>query len=187
MKDADLADYESAYAHVERRLQIERDWGAVEALVRRRLRRPLWRLCWTVFFIVFAAGASFFGVGNGWMVALGLSMVVLPRRIKALRNHQERLAGVESGEDVRVLVKREADDHFARAISRFFLNGLLGVSFIVVGLIAWWVGKSPWPGVLAGAVLFAWCAVLLGIIAPRAARESRLFADEDERDEDDDE
>jgi hypothetical protein len=186
MPTLELTDYEAAYSRVEHQLELERDWGRLESLVRRRLRQPSWSLWGTVALIVLAAGSSFVGVGNGWMVALGLCLAVLPGRLEAVKRRRRELAAVESAADVRALVHQEARKRMAGAFVGSLLMGVLGLLYLLVGGVAWLLDKSPWPGVIAGLIVLAWSAVQLVVLLPRATREVTLFSDPDAGPEDDD-
>ena len=160
-----------------RRLQLQRDWGRTEARIRRRLQRPAWRLVTTLLIILACAVAGLSGVGTGWGIAIALSLAVLPGRVADVRARGRALAAVETAEDIRALCAKEADLAVSGTFVRSLLLGALGLLYVLTGLVAWLLDKSPWPGVLAGLVALAWSAVLLLVMFPRAGREAEEFED----------
>lgn len=181
----DLNDYEAAFERVERSLQLRRDWGLTEARVRRRLKRPTWALVKTVIIILVCIGCGLAGVLNGWMVAAGLVLAILPRQISKLRARTRELAEVETAEDVRALCAREASGAASEAMLGGLVMGLLGLTFLLTAFVAWLLGKSPVPGLLAGLLTLAWGAVKILVLFPPAQREASLLDDDDDEDEDD--
>lgn len=181
MPDLDLDAYEAAYDRVERKLQLERDWGALERRLRWRLRTPTWRLVRTLLLIALAAVAGTYGRWHTWGVAIGLTLVVLPTRLSDIKRRRRQLAEVETAEDVRLLCKTDADDAFNRAVVRMIGRLLFGALFAVFGLVLFLFDKNPWASTLAGAVLFADALLHFFVHLPRLARESRSYLTEEER------
>jgi hypothetical protein len=171
-----LADYEAAFDHTARQLQHERDDRHFGVLVRRRLRQPQWELIRTLLIMVVCAASSLVGVSNGWMVALGLGLADLPGRMARSRRQRHALTEVQSGEDVRALVERQAGLKMAGAFTTSLFLSILGFLYLAVSVVAWLKDKSPWPGLIAGLVVLAWGAYQFLVVFPRAARESRAFS-----------
>lgn len=176
MSAIELERFETAFDHVERQIQLERDWGPLEAGIRRRLRRPFVRLAWTVLFVAGCVALGLSGMPQGWLVAAGVCLAVLPERVADVRRRREALAAVASTADVRALVRDETKRRMAGSFVRGLVTGVLGVVYIFVGVVAWLLGKTPMPGLIAGAIVLVYSAVLLLVLFPRAARESSLLS-----------
>lgn len=190
MQTEDLASFERAYQRVERRLQLDRDWGQLESSIRRRLHRPTWRLWQTVLLVGICFAATAAGVSNGWLVGLGICLAVLPGRVSDVRSQRRALAAIESRDDVRDLLRIESRRQIAGLFLRALATALFGLLYLAVALVAWLLDRSPWPGIIAGLLVIAWSAVTFLVFFPRAARESSLLAsdpsDEHEKVDDDD-
>ena len=171
MSTLNLEMYEAAYERVERKLHLERDWGRLEARIRRRLRRPWFELAQTLGFILLCLTLGFLGLPQGWLLAAGLSLAVLPNRFARIRQRKEALAAVESSTDVQVLVHDEAKKRMGGAFTRALFFAVIGLLYIAVGILAAVLGKTPWPGLAAGSILLVSSAVILLVFFPRAARE----------------
>jgi hypothetical protein len=181
MPELDLDAYEAAYSRVERKLQLDRDWGALERRMRWRLRTPTWRLVRTLLLIALTAVTATYGRWHTWGVAIGLILIVLPTRVSAIKRRKRELAEVETAEDVRLLCKQDAYDAFVRAVIRMLLRLVLGAVFAVFGLVLLLADKNPWASTLAGTVLFIDAFVHFFVHLPRLARESSSYDTEEER------
>ena len=145
--------------------------------LRRKLHGPTWRLAWTVTVIALGVLAGLTTTSPvGFLVAAGLVLSVLPGRLAKVRGRRGALAAVESPDDLRAIFVEETRKARASAFTGFLVYGVLGLSFLVTGLVAWLVGKSPAPGLAAGACVLVWSAVLLLVVLPRASREAALFS-----------
>ncbi len=144
--------------------------------LRRRLDAPRRDLAWSALLLVASLAAGLLTTSPvGYLVAAGLVLTVLPDRWARLRAHRKSLAAIESPGDLRALWSTEARRASAGAFTSFLVYGLLGMAFLGTGLVAWLLGRSPVPGLVAGTWAVAWSVVVLLWIFPAASREACLF------------
>lgn len=155
------------------RLGEQVSWEELGPRVRWTLRRPTWALVQTIGLIVVCVAASFW-TPTGWMVAGGLLMLVLPMRIREVRDRRRALT--EAGEgDLLALVRRELELKLAHHFSQTLVAVALALIFVIVGLLV----PDSRPGFIAAGVLVVDVVVRIFWRFPRAYRALREF----ERDE----
>lgn len=149
------------------RMGSELRWEQVEPQVRAAAKRPMRRLAGTIGLLVVCLCAGYW-TPVGWMVAAGLLLAVLPKRLRAVRERRRALAGIEEG-DLFALVRKELKRELAGHFTRSLLYTVLGLLYLVVGLFA----ADSRPGLAAGAVLLVAAAVHLLWFLPRTSRALR--------------
>jgi hypothetical protein len=154
------ADLEAVAA----RAPLSPRWVDLEPRVRRALSRPARGLAWVVLLTATCAVAGWW-IPNAWLVAGGLLLAAVPRRVREVRERRRALAQADEG-DLFALLRRELElqraGHFVRAL----LHVALALLFGVVAVFA----HDPRPGLIVAGVLVVSAALHLLWRMPRAHR-----------------
>lgn len=154
---------------VARRLGNRRSWEEFGPRVRWVLRRPTRNLVGTIGFIVGCVGIGFW-VPSAWMVAGGLLLAVLPKRVRDFR--ERRRDNTSAGEgDLFALYRRELELTGAGHIARALIEVALALLFALVGVLA----PDSRPGLVAAALLAGVAVVRVVWLLPRPYRALREF------------
>ena len=184
----DLDAYESAFDRAGPTLDPAAAWARQEHAVRRALGGPNRAIAWTLVKIALCiGGAVYLGGKNGWGIAFFLVVVVLRRQWRERRKHLARISAVDSAEELRVICAKQTSDRVASVLVSSLLLTAFAVLCFLTALIAWFLDRSPVPGVGAGSIVLLWVAIKIVFLLPRAARESAIFTDDEDDDDDDDE
>ena len=181
-----LDDFETAYDDAQPSVSAELAWARIEKAIRRRKRQPAWDLFWVLSFFVTCIVVGFNGNPSAFFVGLGLSMTAIPQRWKARKKWLEDISVVDSMKDMRALCAKQADDQFGHVVISMLMLSVISVLFLLTALIAFFVGKSPWPGSMAALALMAWVTIQFFFRLPRFARESSILDEDDDDAEDED-
>lgn len=169
MKDQDLDRMEQDLDAVAAGLASRLDWEQLEPRVRWALGRPMRELLGTVCLIVVGLGIGYW-TPVGWMVAVGLLLVVLPGRVKEVRERRRVLDGVGEG-DLLALIRRE----LMVGLAHQFTQALVAVGFALLYMLVGVLVADSRPGLLAAAVLAVIAVVRFFWLLPRASRALREF------------
>ena len=162
--DDELAELDGALARVAQRLAVSTD--PVPHAARRigRLEREPWmRLLWTggIVGVLLATGS--------YVMAAGLTMALLPRRIDGVRSRRAELDGLTAEADLLELERTSVTKRLHRARTSVALYVVAGLGFSLLAMRA----AHPIGFIGAGAVLLTLAAFLWTVVMPRLVRELR--------------
>lgn len=171
----ELADYEAAFDALGRPCDPGRLHARVTRAVTRDRRSHNLALASGVVLLAGSIALALAGSPAGWGYAGFALLVALPGRWKRRREWQAELAAVDSADDIRQLCHREARRRMAGAFGAFLVLGGLGGLYLLTGAVAWALDRSPWPGMVAGALVIVWALRELFVTLPHATRETAVL------------
>jgi membrane protein YdbS with pleckstrin-like domain len=87
----------------------------------------------------------------------------------------KEIASVGSAHDIRVHCAEQAKARAAKVLASCFMLSILVFVYLATALVAFFLGKSPWPGSVAALVVCVWVAFLLLVRLPFASREHAIL------------
>ena len=160
----DLENLDGALARVAQRLAANTD-PVVRAAARvRKLEREPWmRLLWTI--AIAAVGLA----TGAYLIAAGLALAVLPRRIDGVRERRAEIDNLHSAGDLLELERKSATKRLQGACGRIVLFLAIG---LFCGIAALWAA-NPLGLVVTGGILVVAAAFGAAFMVPRLVRELR--------------
>ena len=172
-----LDDYFDAYDRAHAATTTETDWSRLRSGVRKSLMRPILDLLGVVALMVAGIAVGLGGHGNGYLIAMGSALALLPSRIRSLRGSVDDVRALTTAEELRTHLRTEAARDQASTFVSCLKNAAFGVLFLLVGTTAAFLGKDFRPGLIAGLVMLGLAAFDFLVRLKRTARELDALED----------